>query len=135
MMTEVNLNLACELKEMLMTRSIDIGSLKNAQSLRKKSLELACDEECLLAERNRSMAVALQLEPNAKHKAIYSDFLKQYAREEPAYVFDLEKRFEAIVSLRKLLNVLYYCFRASGELFLSFFFYFFVKRVFIKFRK
>ncbi len=97
-MTELNLNLACELKEMLSCRSIDIGSLKNAKSLRKKSLELACDEECMLAERNRSMAVALQLDPNAKPKAIYTDFLKQYAREEPAYVFDLEKRFEMIVS-------------------------------------
>jgi len=44
------------------------------------------------------MAVALQLDPNVKPKAIYTDFLKQYAREEPAYVFDLEKRFEMIVS-------------------------------------
>ena len=94
----MNLNLACELKEMLSCRSIDIGSLKNAQMLKKKSYELMCDEECFINERNRNMAQALQLDPNAKPKVIYSDFLKNYAREEPAFLADLEKRFEAIVN-------------------------------------
>lgn len=100
--SEMNLNLARELKEMLSVRSIDIGSLKNVQNLKKKSFELTCDEECFLAERNRNMALALQLDPNAKPKVIYSDFLKGYAREEPGFVFDLEKRFEAIIKEMKV---------------------------------
>ncbi len=83
---------------MLSCRSIDINSFKNTQNLKKKTIELVCDEECFLAERNRNMAAALQIDPNSKPKAIYSDFLKSYAREEPGFVFELEKRFGALVS-------------------------------------
>ena len=96
--SEMNLNLACELKEMLSVKSIDIDSLKAAQNVKRRACEIACDDECMLAERSRSMAVALNLDLNAKPKAIYSDFLKSYAREEPNFVFDLEKRFDMIVS-------------------------------------
>lgn len=92
--------LACELKEMLSCRSIDISSFKNTQNLKKKTFELVCDDECFLAERNRNMATALQIDPNSKPKAIYSDFLKSYAREEPGFVFDLEKRFDTLVSTK-----------------------------------
>lgn len=116
--SEMNLNLAYELKEMLSVKTIDISSLKNAQNVKKKSFELVCDEECLLAERNRNMAVALQLDPYAKPKAIYSDFLKSYAREDPNFVFDLEKRFDLIVSRLYLFSKIF------KKLSLKFSFYF-----------
>jgi hypothetical protein len=106
MYEQMNLTLACEIKEMLSCRSIDITAFKNAQMVnKKKAYELVCDEECFLAERNRNMAQALQIDPSTiKPKVIYSDFLKNYAREEPAFVFDLEKKFEAIVIYYNLIK-------------------------------
>ena len=81
-------NLASEIKEMLSCRSIDISSFKNQQILKKKH-ELVCDEECLVAERNQTLAQALQIDPNSSvssssiaNKPIYSDYLKNYARED-----------------------------------------------------
>ncbi len=96
-------NLACEIKEMLSCRSIDVSTFKNTQVLKKKH-ELPCDEECLIAERNKNLASALQIDTTLRPKPIYSDLLKNYAREEPAFVSDLEKRLEAIIKECKLMT-------------------------------
>ena len=93
-------NLASEIKEMLSCRSIDISTFKNQQVLKKKQ-ELTCDEECLLAERNKTLAQALQIDSTQRPKAIYSDFLKNFAREDPNFSADIEKRLEAIVKEMK----------------------------------
>ena len=95
-------NLACEIKEMLSCRSIDVSSFKNTQILKKKH-ELPCDEECLIADRNKNLANALQIDTTLRPKPIYNDLLKNYAREEPAFVSDLEKRLEAIIRECKLM--------------------------------
>jgi len=86
-------NLASELKEMLSCRTIDITTFRNTEITKKKH-ELPCDDECLLAERNKNLAQALQIDPNTlnRNKVIYSDFLKNYAREEPNFVSDVEKK-------------------------------------------
>lgn len=96
-------NLASELKEMLSCRTIDITTFRNTEITKKKH-ELACDDECLLAERNKNLAQALQIDPNTlnRNKVIYSDFLKNYAREEPNFVSDVEKKLETFVKEMKL---------------------------------
>ena len=95
-------NLASEIKEMLSCKSIDLSSFNNTQIL-KKIHELPCDEECFIAERNKNLAQALQIDASAKPKPIYSEYLKSYAREEPAFVLDTESKFESFVKEVKLL--------------------------------
>lgn len=96
-------NLASELKEMLSCKSIDISSFRNSDLMKKKH-ELDCDEECIIAERNKSLAQALQINFNAEKpkQVIYSEFLKNFAREDPSFAIDIEKRFEQIVKEMKL---------------------------------
>ena len=65
---------------------------------------MPCDEECLLAERNKNLANALQIDTTIRPKPIYSDILKNYARDEPAFISDLEKRLEGIVKECKLMT-------------------------------
>ena len=92
-------NLASELKEMLSCRSIDINTFKSTDTLKKKH-ELSCDDDCLIAERSKALAQALQIE--IKPKVIYSDFLKNYAREDPSFTADVETKFESFVREMKL---------------------------------
>lgn len=54
-------NLASELKDMLTTKSINLSSFQSSDVLKKKT-ELECDEECLIAKRNKEMALALQID-------------------------------------------------------------------------
>jgi transcriptional repressor NF-X1 len=101
-------NLASEIKEMLSCRSIDINTFRSSEALKRKH-ELACDEECLLQERNRNLAAALDIDPNAsaaaaamatavaKPKPIYSEFLKNFVKEDLSFVLDVEKKLEALV--------------------------------------
>lgn len=85
-------NLATEIKEMLSCRTIDLESFQNTPIMKKKH-EIPCDEECLLAARNKNLGEVLL----AEQKVIYSDFLKNHAREEPKFAFDLERKFESFV--------------------------------------
>ena len=71
----------------------------------KRKHELACDEECAIAERNKRFAMALDLDPTGSSsltlmnmpKPIYSDFLKTFARDNYAFALETEKQFESIV--------------------------------------
>ena len=69
-----------------------------------------CDEECLVAERNRNLALALQIDlnnptPKPPMKTIYSEFLKNFARDEPQFAIYIEKE---LVQLIKDLNNVFY---------------------------
>jgi transcriptional repressor NF-X1 len=94
-------NLASQIKEMLSTKSIDLNTFKNEEACLKKRQEfLECDEECLIHERNKSLAQALQIDPNQalnRLVPIYSDFLKNFAREDPKFVLKIEKQFEQVI--------------------------------------
>jgi hypothetical protein len=61
-------NLACELKDMLTSKSINLSSFQSSDVLKKK-MELECDEECFVAERNKAMAQALQIDADKAAKA------------------------------------------------------------------
>ncbi len=71
-------NLASELKEMLSCKSIDISTFNSTQVLKKKH-ELACDDECLVAERNVQFAQALQVEPGSAAAATTPHLSQLYA--------------------------------------------------------
>jgi hypothetical protein len=85
-------NLASELKEMLSCKTIDINTFRSGNVLKKKHV-LACDEDCLIAERNRNLTEALDIDLTATKKPLYSDFLKQFSREDLDFVLDVEKVF------------------------------------------
>lgn len=95
-------NLASQIKEMLSCKTIDVASFKNTEAQKKRHFELECDEECLLEERNRSLAQVLLTEVSAKPKPIYSDFLKSFARDDLNFALSIEKKFESIVNEMRL---------------------------------
>lgn len=66
---------------------------------------LECTEGCALLERNKRMAVALQiLNPDLSSKLgspSYSDFLKDYAKKDATFVASVEKAFSDLVQSAK----------------------------------
>lgn len=96
-------NLASQIKEMLTCKSIDINSFKKEEKdLKKRAEILECDEECLLNERSKQMAQALEINTSSvssvlsqqKPKPVYSEFLRSFAREDSKFVLNIEKKFE-----------------------------------------
>lgn len=74
-------------------------------------IRLACDEECFVAERNRNLALALQIDPNnptanKQTKILYSDYLKTFAREDADFALYVEKGFADLI--KDLNNVSYF---------------------------
>jgi hypothetical protein len=99
-------NLASQIKEMLTCKSIDLNSFKTETVKKNRQESLECDDECLANERSKSLAQALQIDPEnsqvfsqlAKPRPIYTDFLRNFAREDPKFVLNTEKRLEQLVS-------------------------------------
>lgn len=70
---------------------------------------LQCNEECAVIERNKRLAVALQIQnpdlscspgpPN------YSEFLKDEARKYPQFVSDVYEKLTSLVQLAKQVNL------------------------------
>lgn len=79
---------------------VDISELTGAKGSNKAS-RILCDEECALQERNKRLAVALQIknpELSASGKTTqYGDFLKEQARKHPGFVAAIEKEMAALV--------------------------------------
>lgn len=90
-------NIASQLKEMLTNRTIDVSTFNKEEAMKKK-YEIECDEECFLAERNRAITEALKIEALNRPQPIYEDFLKNFAREDPDFVFSIEQKFAALVN-------------------------------------
>ena len=67
--------------------------------------KLECNESCSQIERNRRLALALQIEnPELTTKLgppKYSDSLKDMARKEPSFVKNIHKQLEDLVKLAK----------------------------------
>ncbi len=112
-------NLASQIKEMLTCKSIDLNSFKTDAVKRQRQESLECDDECLVNERSKSLAQALQIDPEnslllsqlAKPRPIYTEFLRNFAREDPKFVLSTEKRLEQLIGEcraiqgKKLLNL------------------------------
>jgi hypothetical protein len=105
-------NLASQIKEMLTCKSIDLNSFKSEASIKKRQEFLECDEDCLVNERSKSLAQALQIDETtgvaslmpSKTRPIYTEFLKEFAREDPKFVVTTEKRLEQLIADCKLVS-------------------------------
>lgn len=81
--------LASQMQNMNNGCSVDLSDLFTATARPDKLRRLPCNEECQTAERNRRLALALQIEnPEAREKlgnsnVLYSDFMKEEARKDP----------------------------------------------------
>jgi len=81
--------------------SVDLAAL--ARSAKTGSHKLDCNEECAVIERNRRLALALQVEnPNDRTKApTYSEFMKDVARKDPAFSQMVHNKLTELVKLAK----------------------------------
>jgi len=63
---------------------------------------LACNSECAVIERNRRLALALEIKnPDLSSRLgnpTYSQFLKDYARQNPTFVAGVEKALSELVT-------------------------------------
>lgn len=63
---------------------------------------MACNSECAVMERNRRLALALEIKnPDLSSKLgnpTYSQFLKDYARQNPTFVASVEKALSELVT-------------------------------------
>ncbi|XP_071551737.1 protein shuttle craft [Panulirus ornatus] len=81
--------LASQMQNMNSGCSVDLTDIFTATARPDKLKRLACSEECQTEERNRRLALALQIEnPEAREKlgnscGLYSDFMKEEARKDP----------------------------------------------------
>ncbi|XP_033761970.1 transcriptional repressor NF-X1-like [Pecten maximus] len=85
-------------------QSVDISNLTSAaKKVSKRQLE--CDGECAIMERNRRMALVLEIKnPDLSSKLgnpSYNDFLKEYARTNPQNVASIDKAFSSLVQNAK----------------------------------
>ncbi|XP_069110895.1 transcriptional repressor NF-X1-like [Argopecten irradians] len=85
-------------------QSVDMSNITSAaRKVAKRQLE--CDGDCAIMERNRRMALALEIKnPDLSAKLgnpSYSDFLKEYARNNPQNVAAIDKSFSDLVQNAK----------------------------------
>ncbi|XP_060086083.1 transcriptional repressor NF-X1-like [Ylistrum balloti] len=85
-------------------QTVDISNLTSAaKKVAKRQLE--CDGECAIMERNRRMALVLEIKnPDLSAKLgnpSYNDFLKEYARNNPQNVASIDKAFSNLVQNAK----------------------------------
>ncbi|XP_052798310.1 transcriptional repressor NF-X1-like isoform X2 [Mya arenaria] len=83
--------------------SVNIGKYNQSKLGQNRYLE--CNEECALLERNRRLALALEIQnPDLTAKLgnpSYSDFLRDFARKDPPFVAGIEKALSDIVQSAK----------------------------------
>ncbi|XP_069161853.1 LOW QUALITY PROTEIN: protein shuttle craft [Procambarus clarkii] len=81
--------LASQMQNMNNGCSVDLSDIFTATARPDKLRRLPCNEECQTVERNRRLALALQIEnPEAREKLgnssiLYSDFMKDESRKDP----------------------------------------------------
>ncbi|KAK3604749.1 hypothetical protein CHS0354_017856 [Potamilus streckersoni] len=96
-------SIANSLQGKLGCQSIDLNQFSGCKKGTTRQLE--CNEECALVERNRRVASALDI-PNPDLSAKlgnppYSDFLKDYARQNQHYVASVEKALSELIQSAK----------------------------------
>ncbi|GFQ90944.1 protein shuttle craft [Trichonephila clavata] len=88
-------------------QEIKEGQSVNLNDIRKKSKnsKLQCNEECAVLERNKRLAVALQIQnpelSTSPGPPNYSDFLKTEAKKNPSFVADVYDKISELVQLAK----------------------------------
>lgn len=72
---------------------------------------LDCNDECRLIERNRRLAIGLQIrnpDLSAKLTPRYSDFMKQWAKKDPKFCQMVHDKLSELVQLAKQVRYLKY---------------------------
>ena len=78
---------------------------------------MECSEECSKLERNKRIALALQIrnpELSAKITPRYSDFMKDYAKRDPKFCLTIHEELAKLVQLAKEVKVLFLPYYATG---------------------
>lgn len=97
--------LASKMADMQLGHSVDIRDLLCNPSTRKMSLKtLDCTDECRLIERNRRLAIGLQIRnPDLSSKLTprYSEFMRQWAKKDPHFCNMVHEKLTELVQLAK----------------------------------
>lgn len=97
--------LASKMADMQLGHSVDIRDLLGNPSTRKMSLKtLDCIEECRIIERNRRLAIGLQIrnpDLSAKLTPRYSEFMRQWAKKDPHFCNMVHDKLTELVQLAK----------------------------------
>ncbi|XP_038829249.1 transcriptional repressor NF-X1-like isoform X2 [Salvelinus namaycush] len=94
--------MASKLSDMQLGDSVDIGLITKKEM---KQTKLECDEGCAALERNRRLAVALQIYPSVDpfnirtSSSTYSDSLRVDARKDLKFVSEVEEEIKNLVEL------------------------------------
>ncbi|PSN51156.1 Protein shuttle craft [Blattella germanica] len=97
--------LASKMADMQLGHSVDIGDILSNPSTRKVSLKtLECNDECKVIERNRRLAIGLQIrnpDLSAKLTPRYSEFMRQWAKKDPHFCNMVHEKLTELVQLAK----------------------------------
>ena len=85
--------------------SVDLVSAMKMSNGGSKAGKLECNEECSQLERNRRLALALQIEnPDQAQKLSapkYSDFMMEFAKKDLAFASKIHNKLSELVKLAK----------------------------------
>ncbi|KAF5288840.1 hypothetical protein FQA39_LY03719 [Lamprigera yunnana] len=95
--------LASKIEQMQFGRTVDITDLVSGQ--KRGSLKtLDCNDECRLVERNRRLAIGLQIrnpDLSAKLTPRYSDYMRSWAKKDSKFCQDVHEKLTELVHLAK----------------------------------
>lgn len=92
--------MAMKMADVQSGQSVDISSLTGSDT-KKKTRQLECTKECAILERNKRLALALEIKnPDIQGKLgnpTYSVFLKDFAKQSMNFVTSIEKQLSELV--------------------------------------
>lgn len=96
--------LASSMAEMQRGNYMELSEILAPVKMNKTNKTLDCNDECRLVERNRRLAVGLQIRnPDLSQKLMtkYSDFIRTFAKRDPALVKSIHDALTTLVKLAK----------------------------------
>ncbi|XP_033338770.2 nuclear transcription factor, X-box binding stc [Megalopta genalis] len=97
--------LASKMADMQLGHSVDLEEVFGQGAKKQNQLKtLECNDECRLIERNRRLALGLQIvNPDLSGKLMprYSDFMKQWAKKDPLFCQMVHEKLTELVHLAK----------------------------------
>lgn len=97
--------LASKMAEMQLGHSVDLEEVFGQGARKQNQLKtLECNDECKIMERNRRLALGLQIvNPDLSGKLMprYSDFMKQWAKKDPHFCQMVHEKLTELVQLAK----------------------------------
>lgn len=97
--------LASKMAEMQLGHSVDLEDVLGQSARKQNQLKtLECNEECKMIERNRRLALGLQIvNPDLSGKLMprYTEFMKQWGKKDPNFCQMVHDRLTELVQLAK----------------------------------